>query len=155
VDLGLLDAQSDDVNNASPIVSLDSIVQLDRSDNGDRGLADAVVGNVVWKFGGTSATTRGVVMARTRWPTSTTTTTAASTTITGTIAYTDQVLVGQIVGMEQPLSQGGDSGSLWIDLASGRPVALNFAGPKDDSGTTGTGNPIRAVAERLEIRFNT
>lgn len=155
VDLGLLDAQGDDVNKGNPIVALDSIVQLDRTDNADNGIADAVVGNVVWKSGGTSATTRGFVSA-----TNVTTPIdydgdGGHDTIAGTITFTDQVLVSQIVGMEQPLSQGGDSGSLWVDLAGGRPVALNFAGPVDDSGSSGTGNPIRVVADRLNIRFNT
>lgn len=154
VDLGLLDAQSDDVNNASPIISLDSIVQLDRTDNGDNGLADAVLGSVVWKSGGTSATTRGVVTATSYSTTIDYDSDGGHDTITGNLTFTDQVLVTQVVGMEQPLSQGGDSGSLWVDLATGRPVALNFAGPTDDSGSSGTGNPIRVVADQLNIRFN-
>jgi hypothetical protein len=52
VGLGLLDAQGDDVNNGDPIVALDSIIQLDRTDNGDNGIADAVIGNGVWKTAG-------------------------------------------------------------------------------------------------------
>lgn len=154
IDLGLLDAQSDDVNNTNPIVAVDSIVQLDRTDNGDNGIADAVVGNVVWKSGGTSATTRGVVTATNYMTNIDYDGEGGHDTITGTITYSNQVLVTQIVGMEQPLSQGGDSGALWIDLGTGRPVALNFAGPTDDSGSTGVGNPIRAVADRLQLRFN-
>ena len=154
VDLGLLDAQADDVNNGNPIVGLGGIVQLDRTDNGDNGLADAVVNNVVWKSGGTSATTRGFVAAVNFMTSIDYDDEGGHDTIAGTITYTNQVLVNRIVGMEQPLSQGGDSGSLWVDLASGRPVALNFAGPTDDSGSSGTGNPIRAVADRLKVRFN-
>jgi hypothetical protein len=154
VDLGLLDAQGDDVNNGNPIAALDSIVQLDRTDNGDNGLANAVIGNVVWKSGGTSATTRGVVVSTNTMTSINYDDEGGHDTISGTITFTNQVVVNQIVGFEQPLSQGGDSGSTWVDLASGRPVALNFAGPADDSGTSGTGNPIRAVADRLNIRFN-
>jgi hypothetical protein len=151
VDLGELDAQGDDRNNGLPIQGLDTIVQLNRGDNGDNGLQDAVLGSVVWKSGGTSGTTRGFVSA---------TNVATSIpydeqdTISGTISFTNQVLVAQIVGSEQPLSQGGDSGSVWVDLGTGRAVALNFAGPVDDSGTTGTANPIRQVADQLNIRFN-
>lgn len=151
VDLGMLDAQSDDVNNGNPISALNSIVQLVRTDNGDSGIEDAVLGNVVWKSGGTSATTRGQVDDI-----------AYSTSIpyddndfiSGTVSFSNQVLVGQITGAEEILSMGGDSGSLWVDLTSGRPVALNFAGPADDSGVYGIGNPIRAVINRLNIHFN-
>lgn len=151
VDLGELDAQGDDRNNGSPIQGLDTIIQLNRSDNGDNGIQDAVIGNVVWKSGGTSATTRGVVRMTTY---ATPITYDENDTISGSVSYTNQVLVNQIVGMEQPLSQGGDSGSVWVDLATGRAVALNFAGPADDSGTTGIGNPIRQVIDQLNIRFN-
>jgi hypothetical protein len=153
--LGALDAQSDDVNNGFPIVALDSILQLDRTDNGDNGIQDAVIGNIVWKSGGTSATTRGFVSV-TNFATSIDyDADGGHDTISGTIQFTNQVNVAQISGMAQPLSQGGDSGSVWVDMASRRPVALNFAGPTDDSGTTGTGNPIREVVDLLKIRFNT
>lgn len=151
VDLGALDAQGDDRNNGSPIQGLDTIVQLDRSDNGDNAIQDAVAGNVVWKSGGTSATTRGFVSATNF---ATTIPYDENDTISGSVSFTNQVLVAQISGMEQPLSQGGDSGSVWVDLGTGRAVALNFAGPEDDSGTTGIGNPIRQVIDQLSIRFN-
>ncbi len=151
IDQGHLDAQGDDVNNGLPIVSTGGIIPLDRSDNGDFGLQDALEGDIVWKSGGTSGTTRGVV-----------TDTGLTTTInydetefmSGDITFQNQVLVSQIVGSEQPLSQGGDSGSVWVNLATARPTALNFAGPSDDSGLTGIGNPIRLVADTLGIRFN-
>lgn len=151
VDLGMLDAQGDDVNNGSPISALDTIIQIDRSDNGDLGIQDAVLGNVVWKSGGTSGTTRGVVDDIAQ---STSIDYDGNEFISGVHSFTNQVGVAQIIGMEQPLSQGGDSGSVWIDMASGRPVALNFAGPADDSGTSGTGSPIRLVCSLLNIRFN-
>jgi hypothetical protein len=56
--------------------------------------------------------------------------------------------------MEQPVSQGGDSGSVWVDMGTKRPVALNFAGDVEDAGTNAVGNPIRQVVDRLNIRFN-
>ena len=151
VDLGSLDAQGDDANNGSPVQGLNTIIQLDRTDNGDNGIQDAVLGNVVWKSGARSATTRGVVNATNF---ATTIPYDESDTISGDITFNNQVEVTQIAALAQPLSQGGDSGSVWVDLASGRPVALNFAGPGDDSGTSGVANPIREVINQLSIRFN-
>jgi hypothetical protein len=151
LDLGELDAQGDDANNGMPIEGLGGIIQLDRTDNGDFGIQDAVLDNVVWKSGGRSGTTRGFVKSV---DFATSISYETEDTISGTVSFTNQVLVNQITGMEQPLSQSGDSGSVWVDMGSKRPVALNFAGDSDDSGTTGIGNPIREVIERLNIRFN-
>lgn len=151
VDLGEEDAQSDDVNNGLPIEGLGGIIALDRTDNGNFGVEAAIIGNTVWKSGGRSGTTRGTVKS-TNYATNITYDT--EDTISGTITYSNQVLITQIVDMEQPISQAGDSGSAWIDMASKRPVALNFAGDLDDSGTTGVGNPILDVVNRLDIRFN-
>jgi hypothetical protein len=151
VDLGELDAQSDDANNGSPIEGLGNVIQLDRTPNGDDGIQDAVLGNVVWKSGGRSGTTRGVVASiafATNVPYET------EDTISGTVSYTNQVRISQIATLPQPLSQAGDSGSVWVDMATKRPVALNFAGDTDDVGTEGIGNPIRQVANQLNIRFN-
>lgn len=151
VDLGELDAQSDDANNALPIEGLGNIIQIDRTDNGDFGIQDAVVGNVVWKSGGRSGTTRGVVnVTNFAFPL----TYDTEDTISGTVNYSNQVLVTQIVGMEQPTSQAGDSGSVWVDMGSRRAVALNFAGDGTDAGANGVGNPMKAVIDQLNIRFN-
>ena len=150
-DLGELDAQGDDINNGSPIEGAGNIIQLDRTDNGDSGIQDAVLGSVVWKSGSRSATTRGMVDSVTF---ASNVSYESEDTISGTVNYTNQVHVTQITGMEQPLSQGGDSGSVWVDMATKRAVALNFAGDLPDAGTEGVGNPIRAVVDRLQIRFN-
>jgi hypothetical protein len=70
-------------------------------------------------------------------------------------AFTNQLLINQLAPPnDQPLSQGGDSGSIWVDLVSRRPVGLNFAGPADDSGTSGIANPIRDVVNLFDIHFN-
>jgi hypothetical protein len=151
VNFGELDAQGDDSNNGSPIEGLGNIIQLDRTDNGDFGIQDAVIGNVVWKSGGRSGTTRGVITATN---VSTSITYDTEDTISGTVAYTNQVTVGQIAAMPQSLSQAGDSGSVWIDMGTKRAVALNFAGPANDDGTGATANPIRQVIDKLNIRFN-
>lgn len=152
IDLGALDAQTDDVNNDLPIDGLDTIIQMDRSDNGNFGVQDAVLGNVVWKSGGRSGTTRGIIDSI---HSAFSITYDTEDTISGTVSFTDQVIVTQIAAMEQVLSQHGDSGSLWVDMATRRPVALNFAGPTDDSGDSASANPIRAVVDQLDIRFNT
>jgi hypothetical protein len=151
VNLGELDAQGDDVNNNLPISGLNSIIQLDRTDNGNFGVQEAVLGSVVWKSGGRSGTTRGFVNATdfaTNVPYDT------EDTISGTVSYTNQVQINQVSGMEQPVSQAGDSGSVWIDMATNRPVALNFAGDTADVGTEAVGNPILQVINQLNIRFN-
>ncbi len=151
VEGGELDAQSDDANNGSPIEGLGNIIQLDRTDNGSFGIQDAVLNNVVWKSGGRSGTTRGTVTSISY---STTITYDTEDTLSGPISFSNQVLVGQITGMEQPVSQAGDSGSLWVDMASKRGVALNFAGDADDNGTFAVGNPIRQVIDQLDVRLN-
>lgn len=142
-DLDVLDAQNDDRNNALPIDGgLGGTAAIDRTDNGDRGIMDPVMGNVVFKSGARSATTRGVVMS------------IMDADVDG-IAYTNQVWVMQLASPnDQPLSQGGDSGSVWVDLLARRPVALNFAGPTSDDGSNGIGNPIRDVVELFDIHFN-
>ncbi len=76
------------------------------------------------------------------------------TTVDG-IDYTEQVFITQLpTPNDQPLSQGGDSGSVWVDLLNRRPVALNFAGPTSDDGSQGIANPIRDVVELFDIHFN-
>jgi hypothetical protein len=144
IDLNVLEAQNDDLNNELPINGVTGgSVMIDRSDNGNRGIEDAVLDNVVFKSGARSATTRGTVRSI-----------AYDVSVDG-INYTDQVLILPLPAPNnQPLSQGGDSGSLWIDLQSRRPVALNFGGPTNDDGSEGIANPIRAVVERFDIHFN-
>jgi len=143
-DFGVLDAQSDDRNNNLPIDgTVGGTLALDRSDNGDRGIADAVVGNVVFKSGARSGTTRGTVASI-----------GLNTNVDGN-AFTNQLFVRQLAApSNQPLSQAGDSGSLWVDLATSRPVGLNFAGPANDDGTNAIANPIRDVVTLLDLHFN-
>jgi hypothetical protein len=117
---------------------------LDRTDNGDRGIMDAVSGNVVFKSGARSGTTRGTVN-----------TISMSVPVDG-VTFTNQVIILPLPApMDQPLSQAGDSGSLWVDLAALRPVALNFAGPTTDDGSRAIANPIRDVVTLLDLHFNT
>jgi hypothetical protein len=158
INLGYLDARSSDRNNEAPIVALNSIIELDRSAV-DAGISDALLGDIVWKSGARSATTRGRVES------------IADVIpvdygddgsyISGTVTFVDQL---EIVPLDppdpvQPVSQKGDSGSVWVNLASGRPVGLNFSGDQEDRGISAGANPLRAVLARLNaigagIRFN-
>lgn len=144
-DLNVLEAQGDDRNNGLPVNgSTGGTISIDRSDNGDRGIMDPVAGNVVFKSGARSGTTRGIILSINYNP----------PPVNG-ITYTNQVLVIPLPAPNnQPLSQSGDSGSLWVDLTSKRPVALNFAGPTSDDGSQGLANPIRSVVELFDIHFN-
>jgi hypothetical protein len=144
LDMDVLDAQADDRNSGLPIDGgTGGSVGIDRSDNGDRGIADPVVGNLVFKSGARSGTTRGTVVS-----------VALDTSVEG-VAYTNQLFVRPLPApSDQPLSQAGDSGSLWVDLASRRPVGLNFAGPTSDDGSEAIANPIRDVATLFDIHFN-
>lgn len=143
-DLNVLEAQGDDRNNTLPINgATGGSVAVDRSDNGNRGIEDAVLGNVVFKSGARSATTRGSVVSI-----------SLNTSVEG-INYTNQVFIRPLVAPDnQPLSQAGDSGSMWVDLTSRRPVALNFAGPTSDDGSEAIANPIRDVVNLFDIHFN-
>lgn len=143
-DLNVLEAQGDDRNNGLPINgATGGSITIDRADNGDRGIEDAVLGNVVFKSGARSATTRGMVSSI-----------SLNVPVDG-INYTNQVSILPLSAPNnQPLSQGGDSGSLWIDLTSRRPIALNFAGPASDDGSNAIANPIRDVANLFDIHFN-
>lgn len=148
LDFDVLDARSDDDNNNLPVTTLDGEITIDRTDNGDSGIEDAVSGDVVFKSGARSATTRGTVL-----------TVNGSSNVEQddgtTILYTNQVIVQQLPAPnDQPLSQAGDSGSLWVKMNTLRPVALNFAGPTDDSGSSATANPIRDVVNLFTIHFN-
>ncbi|MFB2976499.1 hypothetical protein [Microseira sp. BLCC-F43] len=144
IDLNVLEAQSDDRNNNLPINgSTGGTVAIDRSDNGDRGIQNAILGNAVFKSGARSATTRGLVSSI-----------SLNTNVDG-VSYTNQVLIAQLAAPNnQPLSQGGDSGSLWVDLIGRRPVALNFAGPVSDDGSNAIANPIRDVVNLFDLHFN-
>ncbi|HAT2010114.1 TPA: hypothetical protein I8Z88_002352 [Legionella pneumophila] len=151
VDPGQLDAQGNDINNGSPITALDSIIQLDRTAAGSYfGTLDAVLGNVVWKSGATSATTRGFISTL---GTSVSIPYDEHDTLSGTVTYTNEVVISELAAIPQTLSDPGDSGSVWVDLATARPVALNYGSPTDSSDNRAFANPIRSVIDVLNLRF--
>ncbi|AAU26365.1 TPA: hypothetical protein JBG74_02210 [Legionella pneumophila] len=151
VDLGQLDAQGNDINNGSPITVLDSIIQLDRTAAGSYfGTLDAVLGNVVWKSGATSATTRGFISTL---GTSVSIPYDEHDTLSDTVTYINEVVISELAAIPQTLSDPGDSGSVWVDLATARPVALNYGSPTDSSDNRAFANPIRSVIDVLNLRF--
>jgi hypothetical protein len=53
----------------------------------------------------------------------------------------------------QPTSQHGDSGSVWVQTSSMRLVGLNHSGSADDSGSAATASQIADVATALNVKF--
>jgi hypothetical protein len=51
------------------------------------------------------------------------------------------------------LSEGGDSGSLWIDAATLSPVALHYKGSDRGTPERAFGKPIKVVLEALRLRI--
>ena len=49
------------------------------------------------------------------------------------------------------ISMGGDSGSLWVDEASGKGVGLHFAGEVGDAPEHGLANELQPVLTRLNV----
>ena len=97
------------------------------------GIADAEVGLRVMKSGRTTGVTAGKILA-----------TDATVQVDygrNVATFADQLVAG-------PMSQGGDSGSLLLDL-QGRTVGLLFAG----SDRTTVFNRARRVAEALRVEF--
>lgn len=71
--------------------------------------------------------------------------------------FVEQIRIDPLPGSAdvsgQAVSQGGDSGSLWIHADTGKIVGLNHAGPTDDSGDYGYASRIRDVMNELNIDF--
>jgi hypothetical protein len=74
------------------------------------------------------------------------------------LLFEKQVRIDPVPGSgpaaDQVISQGGDSGSLWVHKATDKIVALNHAGPTDDSGDHGIATRIEDVINKLDIRFS-
>jgi hypothetical protein len=65
--------------------------------------------------------------------------------------FQNQVIIQQDPAFPNGVSDGGDSGSLWLHLDTRRVVALNHAGNRDNN--TAIGSRIEDVMARLAIRF--
>lgn len=62
-----------------------------------------------------------------------------------------QLRIDQDPAFGEPTSQGGDSGSIWVQTISGRPVALNHSGDEADAGVFGIGSLLDDVQAALNI----
>lgn len=70
-----------------------------------------------------------------------------------TTYFVNQIRFVQDADTTDSLSCAGDSGSVWFQQGTNAVIALNHAGPSDDSGTSGTGCRIEDVINQLGIRF--
>ena len=152
IDLNVQEAQNDDPNNSLPITGkLGGDVPIDRSISPDfpRGVIPAQPNTLVFKSGARTGTTRGQIDNIHFVP--------IPPTIDGVdFTHADLVSILQLAAPQnQPLGEHGDSGSVWVDLTTMRPTALHFAAPEDDSGTQAIANHMDAVAELLDIHFDT
>lgn len=72
----------------------------------------------------------------------------------GTVYFLNQVRFAQDADTSDSLSCAGDSGSLWFQEGTNAVIALNHAGPADESGQTATASRIEDVLNELGIRFS-
>ena len=70
-----------------------------------------------------------------------------------TTFFLNQIRFAQDADTTDSLSCSGDSGSLWFQQGTNAVIALNHAGPADDSGGSGTACRIEDVMTQLGIRF--
>jgi hypothetical protein len=70
-----------------------------------------------------------------------------------TTFFLNQIRFAQDADTTDSLSCAGDSGSLWFQQGSNAVIALNHAGPADDSGGSATACRIEDVMTQLGIRF--
>jgi hypothetical protein len=63
----------------------------------------------------------------------------------------DQLQITRDPAFDEPTSQPGDSGSVWIHTETLRPVGLNHSGSADDSGDNGTASLLEDVQRLLNI----
>lgn len=70
-----------------------------------------------------------------------------------TVFFLNQIRFAQDADTTDSLSCAGDSGSLWLQQGTNAVIALNHAGPADDSGGSATACRIEDVMNQLGIRF--
>lgn len=63
----------------------------------------------------------------------------------------DQLQIVRDAGFDEPTSQPGDSGSVWLHTESLRPVGLNHSGSSDGSGDAATASLLEDVQRILNI----
>jgi hypothetical protein len=158
----LLDAQSGEFFTATPIVALDGRIDTpgtfltnaqinalfqNLADNPDDPAAQAALR--VYKSGARSGLGLGQL----------TTMMASLIPIAGRVDdgvtrfFLNQLKIFQDADSTDSLSCKGDSGSLWFQQGTNAVIALNHAGPTDESGSSATACRIEDVINQLGIRF--
>jgi len=115
------------------------------------GMEAAHLGMQVQKSGRTTAITEGVVDG-----------VSMSVNINygdpGVVSFTNQIRIVPLPpwpAVDTEVSQGGDSGSIWLNKANNKAIGLHFAGENDPtpSAENAICNPIEAVANELNFSF--
>lgn len=154
----LLDAETGEFFTSSPIVALDGQIDTTGSTLSNTQINDifqnlannptdpaAQAALLAYKSGARSGLGRGIMSALV--PVSPRSDDGVTT------FYLNQIRFTQDADTSDGLSCSGDSGSLWLQQGTNAVIALNHAGPSDDSGSRGTGCRIEDVMNQLGIRF--
>ena len=154
----IMDAESGEFSTSAPIVALDGRIDTPGSivtnaqitaifQNLANNPADPAAQAAVraYKSGARSGLGRGVMAALV--PVSPRTDDGVTT------FFLNQVRFAQDGDTSDGMSCAGDSGSLWIQEGTNAVIALNHAGPTNESGASGTGCRIEDVVNQLGIRF--
>ncbi len=143
----VLDAHSDEPVTTA-VVAIDGNVNIDPNFLSDAEIDAAIAaggdGAKVFKSGARSGTTRGFLQSRTM---------PYTRSDDGTVFNLPQINIIEDPAFNQPTSQHGDSGSVWVQTSSLRLVGLNHSGSSDDSGSSAVAAPIADVAAALNIKF--
>ncbi len=143
----VLDAHSDEPVTTA-VVAIDSDINVDGNFLSSAEIMAAIAAGGgaanVFKSGARSGTTRGIIQS-------------LSTPFTrpddGTVFNLPQLIIVMDPAFNQPTSQHGDSGSVWVQTNSMRLVGLNHSGSTDDSGSTAWASLIADVASALNVKF--
>jgi hypothetical protein len=142
-----LDAHSDETV-TTPIVALDGNINIDGNflSGAEISAAIAAGGDAakVFKSGARSGTTRGIMQSLT---------TPYTRSEDGTVFNLPQIPIVEDPAFNQPTSEHGDSGSVWVQTSSMRLVGLNHSGGPGDSGLNAIASQIADVAMALNVKF--
>jgi len=143
----VLDAHSDEPV-TTPVVAIDGDVNVDPNflSSAEISVAMAAGGDAakVFKSGARSGTTRGIMQSFTS---------PFTRSDDGTVFNLPQINIVKDPAFDQPTSQKGDSGSVWVQTSSMRLVGLNHSGSSDDSGSSAVASVIADIATALNIKF--
>ena len=113
-------------------------------------IEDAMIptlGMQVWKSGRTTGYTKGVIDGLKM-------SVPINYRVAGSRMMEDVFRIVPRRGHEnQEISKGGDSGSVWVDEATGKAVGLHFAGESGDAKEHALAHEIIAVLQKLNVRL--